>query len=68
MTINFTETKLKQLPNGNQGMSVALAENDNSIVNPVDQKQVSINTANLTQEETATVNAFIALCKSKIPV
>ena len=67
MIINFTDVKLKQLPNGNQGLSVSLVENDNSIPVSPAQKQVNIDTANLNEAEMQKVNDFIALCKSKLP-
>lgn len=66
MYINFANTKIKQSPNGNQGMSVSLAENDNTIVPPMEQKSANIDTTKLTEAETKVVNDFIALCKSKI--
>lgn len=66
MTINFTDLKIKATPAGNQGMTVSLAESDPTIVNPTEQENVLIDVTKLNSAEKATVNAFIALMKSKL--
>lgn len=66
MTIQFTDLLIKTAPAGNQGLTVSLVENNPAIVNPTEQQSATINTANLNPGERATVDAFIALLKSKL--
>lgn len=66
MTINFSDMKLKQLPNVNLGMTVTLTEADSTISAPTELKEASIDTSSFTNEEKQLMDDFIALLKSKI--
>jgi len=66
MIINAIQIVIKQSPAGTQGMSVSLSEFNPNILPPSQQTSANIDTSTFNQNETNTLNAFIALINSKM--
>ena len=66
MIINAIQIVIKQSPAGTQGMSVSLSEFNPNILPPSQQTSTNIDTSTFNQNETNTLNAFIALINSKM--
>jgi len=66
MIINFANAINKQTPSGVNGMTVSLVESDSALPVPVKVQNADIDTETFTVEEKQTLDAFIALIKSKL--
>lgn len=66
MIINFVDIRFKQVPAGNNGMSLSITENDPNLPVPTDQRSAAIDTDKLSQKDLKTLTDFIAMVKSKL--
>lgn len=66
MIINFAKATLKELPNGNTGLSVSLSVNDNTMPGQTNLQTVAIDTTTLTAPQLVCLNDFLALLNSKL--
>jgi hypothetical protein len=66
MIINFSDIRFKQVPAGNNGMSLSLTCSDPILPVPTERRSARIDTDKLTRDELKVLSDFITMIKSKL--